>query len=145
MLGLVKDFNREVRTDMNESNKFFALESAVLYEFLDQARPLVDRRKKMAYLFDFPKRRIEDLEELVKNGLPLRLAQYFYFQIEIAAKRRVYFEVVKSRIMNSMLAQVRAKYRGEESRRVDENQIELESSRELTDLWRDSVEHQAAM
>jgi hypothetical protein len=44
-----------------------------------------------------------------------------------------------------MRAQRDAKYRGEESRSVDENRIKLAASRDLNDLWRDSVEHQAAM
>jgi hypothetical protein len=96
-------------------------------------------------MFDFPKGRIENLEEQVKNGLALRLAEYFYFQIEIGARRRVYDGVKTRRITNSKLAQVRAAFRGEETQSVDENRIELESSRDLNDLWRESVEHQAAM
>jgi hypothetical protein len=59
---------------MNESVKYFACRSAVLYEFLDQARPLVDPRKKIAYMFDFPKRRIESIEEQLEKGLAPPLA-----------------------------------------------------------------------
>jgi len=145
MLGLVKDFSREVKTNMNKSDEYFAWRSAILDEFLDRARPLVDPRKKLAYMFDFPKGRIENLEEQVTNGLALRLAEYFYFQIEISAKRRVFREVVRSRIENSKQAQARAKYRGEESPIMSEDQVEREASRELSDLWSAAVEHLSVM
>lgn len=147
MLKLVMNFSGEVKPNMKKSDEYFAGRSAVLYEFLDRSRSLVEGpdQRQMAYMFDFPKRRIENLEELVKNGLALRLADYFYFQIEIAARRRLYRGVVKGRKINSMLAQARAKYRGEKSRSVDENRIELEAVRELNDRWGEAVEHQAAM
>ncbi len=145
MLGLAKDFNREVRTNMNEGSKFLALELAILAEFLHRVQLLVDPREKMAWMFEFPMKRIENLMEQWKKGLALPLAGYYCFKIEISARQRVWREVVKGRIANEMRAQCDAKSRGEESRSVDEDRIKLEASRELNDLWRDSVEHQAAM
>jgi hypothetical protein len=133
---------------MNETDKYFACPSAGLFEFLDRISPLLDETDKVkrAIILDHPTRRARNLEEDVRSGkLPLRIALQQYWKIEENALRRVYHGIVKGRIISSRLAQVRAKYRGEESRNVDEHQIELEASRELTDLWRDSMEHQAAM
>jgi len=85
---------REVETNMNEGDKFFARESAVLYEFLQLVRRalLVEAdERKMPNMFDsthFPKPKVsvETLEESVKNGLPLHLAVYSYDQIERTAE-----------------------------------------------------------
>lgn len=38
-----------------------------------------------------------------------------------------------------------SRLRGEETQSADENRIKDDASRELTDLWREAVEHQAAM
>jgi hypothetical protein len=98
MLGLVKDFGREVETHMNESNKFFAGDLAVLDEFLERShRALLEAadERTMAHLFfdftDFPKPRVsvENFEESVKNGLPLHVAKNIYGQIEISARRQL--------------------------------------------------------
>jgi hypothetical protein len=135
---------------MNESDKFFARESAVLYEFLERSRrALLDDpdERKLELMLDFPKPKVsvESLEESVKNGLSLRLAKNSYYRIEISAKRHVYNCVKTRRSSDSKLAQVRAKPRGEELQSKSEDQIEREASRWVNALWNEAVEQQAAM
>ncbi|SRR5258707_10288628 len=145
MLQLVKVFSGEVRTDMNESGKFFATSLAILAEFLHQAQLSVDPRRKMAWMFDVPMKRVGSIEEQWKKGLALPLAEYYCSQIEVSAKRRVWCEVERFRKENSKQAQARARLRGEEFERKSDNQIEREALRWVNDLWNKAVEHQAAM
>ena len=104
----------------------------------------------MAHVFDFtdfpkPKVSVENLEERVRNGLSLRVAEYSYDQIERSARQHVH-KLRKTRgDSDSGLSQVRAKYRGEESESKSEDQIEREARRWVNDLWNEAVEHQAAM
>jgi len=97
-------------------------------------------------MLDFPKPRVsvDSLEESVKNGLSLRLAEYLFYRIEMSAKERVKNCIKTGMSSDSKLAQVRAKSRREELQSKSEDQIELEASRRVNDLWNDAVEHQAA-
>ena len=138
------------KTNMNEGDKVFARESAVLYEFIERfCQVWLDDpdKRKQGLMLDRPKPKVsvERLEESVKNGLSLRLARDWYFRIEMSAKRHVY-NCVKTRMSSDFkLAQVRAKYRGEELPTKSEDQIEREASSWVSDLWNDTVEHQVAM
>jgi hypothetical protein len=134
---------------MNEDDKLFAPELAVLCGFVEQSRrALLDEpeERNQGVMLDFPKPKVsmESLEESVKNGLSLRLAQGWYYRIERGTRESVK-NCVKTRMSSdSKLAQVRAKSRGEELEGKNEDQIELEASRWVNDLWNDAVEHQAA-
>lgn len=135
---------------MNESDKFFARESAVLDEFLERSRRvLLDdaKERKLELMLDFPKPKVsvESLEESLKNGLSLRLAKDSYYRVEMSAKRHVYNCVKTRRSSDSKIAQVRAKSRGEDLQSKTEDQIEREASKWVNDLWNEVVEHQAAM
>jgi hypothetical protein len=130
---------------MNEGSKFLALELAILAEFLHRVQLLVDPRKKMAWMFEFPKKRIENLMEQWKKGLALPLAMHEYFQIVESASRRVEREVVRSRKENSLQAQARARFRSEEFESKSEDQIEREALRWVNDCWNEAVEHQATI
>jgi hypothetical protein len=138
-----------VETHMNEGDRFFAPQSAVLYEFIERSRGALlddpDEGKK-GIMLDFPKPRVsvDSLEESVKNGLSLRLAEYLFYRIEMSAKERVKNCIKTGMSSDSKLAQVRAKSRREELQSKSEDQIELEASRRVNDLWNDAVEHQAA-
>ena len=134
---------------MNEGEKVFARESAVLYEFIERSRrALLDDpdERKQGLMLDFPKPKVsvESLEESVKNGFSLRLAKDSYYRIEMSAKQHVRNCVKTRRSSDSKLAQVRAKSRGEELRIMSEDQIEREASRWVNDLWSAAVEHHAA-
>jgi hypothetical protein len=138
---------------MNEGDKFFARESAVLYEFLELVRRalLVEAdERKMPNMFDSthspkPRVSVETLEESVKNGLPLHLAVYSYDQIERTAREHVH--KLRRKLSDSYygLIQVRAKHRGEEFESKSQDQIALEASRWVNDIWSEAVEHQAVM
>ena len=138
---------------MNESDKFFASKAAVLYKFLERVnrklREEADERgvANLDNFTDFPKPRVsvENLEESVKNGFPLHLAQYSYDQIERSARRHVY-KLRKTRgYSDSGLTQVRAKSRGEVLENKSEDQIEREASKWVNDLWNEAREHQATI
>jgi hypothetical protein len=105
---LVKDFSGEVETNMNEGDKVFARESAALYEFIERSRrALLDDpdERKQELMLDFPKPKVsvESLEENVKNGLSLRLAEDSYYRIERSAMRHVYNCIKTRRSSDSSL------------------------------------------
>jgi len=150
MLGLVKDFSREVKTNMNEGDKVFACEWAILYEFIERTRRALladpDERKQGLMLnFPKPKVSVESLEESVKNGLSLRLTKDLYYRIELSAREHVKNCVKTRRSSDSNLAQVRAKSRGEELPNKSEDQIEREALRWVNDCWNEAVEHRATI
>lgn len=135
---------------MNEGDKVFARDSAVLYECIERARrALLDDpdERKQGLMLNCPKPKVcvERLEESVKNGLSLRLAKDWYYRIEMSAKLQLHKYIKTRRSSDFKLAQVRAKYRGEESLIMSEEQIEREASRELGDLWSAAVEHRSVM
>jgi len=135
---------------VNESDKFFARESAVLYEFVGWShRDLLDDpdERKLGLMLNFPKPKlsVERLEESVKTGLSVRLAVDWYYRIERSARQQVK-NCVRNRLSSdSKLAQVRAKSRGEELQIKSEDQIEREASNWVNDLWSEAREHQAAI
>jgi hypothetical protein len=135
---------------MNESDRLFARESAVLYEFVGRSRrDLLDDRdeRNLGLMLNFPKPKlsVERLEESVKNGLSVRLAVDWYYRIERSARQQVK-NCVRNRLSSdSELAQVRAKSRGEELLIKSEDQIEREASKWVDDLWSETREHQAAI
>ena len=119
---------------MNESDKLFARESAVLYEFVGRSRrDLLDDpdERKLGLTLNFPKPKlsVERLEESLKNGLSVRLAVDWYDRIERSARQQVNYCVRNRLSSDSKLAQVRAKSRGEESESKSKDQIEREASR----------------
>jgi hypothetical protein len=150
MLGLVKDLSREVEMHMNESDKFFARESMGLYEFVRRSRrDLLDDpdERKLGLMLDFPKPKlsVEHLEEGVKNGLSVRLAVDWYYRIERSARQQMK-NCIRNRLSSdSQLAQVRAKFRGEELQSKSEDEIEREASKWVNDLWNEARGHQAAV
>jgi len=137
---------------MNESDRVFARKVAVLYKFLELVRrALLEEadERRMANLFepnDFPKPRVsvENLEESVKNGLPLPIAEYSYYQIERNARRHIYKLRMTRGHSDCGLNQVRAKPRGEELESKSEDQIEREASKWVNNLWNEAGELQAA-
>ena len=130
---------------MNSSERFIC-ESTRFCEGLDRVLASVDEPDEqwVHQTFNSPKRRVEELDELVKSGeIELGVAEERRFRIEIPAWRLAYARVLNSWNTKDKLAEVfaRSVVCDEESQDPDgeEDKRRKGALREFEDVWLEIV------